>query len=349
MQMASRQLAFVIDLNKCMGCQTCVVACKIAHTNGKGQDHQWWMTVTSMPGVGYPKNWESMGGGIGGTGEPVIGKVPSEADYGTPMEFNYEDVFFAGVPAGSGGTKFGPKDQPSWGPNWEEDIGGGDWPNAWLFYLPRTCNHCSNPSCLPACPVSAVAKRADGVVEIADQGACESCSDSFCMAACPYKVIFRDSIVGHASKCNACAPRIDEGIAPACVRMCPGRCIWVGYLDEDSSAVARLVNEFKVAVPLHPEFGCEPNVFYVPPISPPRLAVDGTPDLSEPRIPNEELLRLFGPPALDALATIEVEMSKRRRRPKERSDLMEILIARRTSELLGPFLVDPADAVEAGV
>ena len=61
----NRQLAMVIDLNKCMGCQTCTVACKVQSTNDKGMDHQWWMKVNTMPGRGYPKDWEEMGGGAG--------------------------------------------------------------------------------------------------------------------------------------------------------------------------------------------------------------------------------------------------------------------------------------------
>lgn len=341
--MAAEQLAFVIDLNKCMGCQTCVVACKIAYANGKGQDHQWWMTVTSMPGIGYPKDWESMGGGFDGD-TLKVGEIPDQGDYGIPMEFNYEEVFFGGEAVGT--TRFAPRQYPEWGPNWEEDIGGGEWPNSWLFYLPRLCNHCSRPACLFACPSETITKRSDGVVVIENPSACETCETSACMAACPYKVIFRDSITNHAFKCHACATRIDESIAPACVKMCPGRCIWVGCLNDSTSSVSRLVKEFRVALPLHPEFGCEPNVYYVPPISPPRLNEDGTRDFSQPRIPGEELARLFGPRVFDALKTLQTEMDRRKMRPRQRSELMEILIARRTSELLGPFQNDPAE-VEA--
>ena len=52
---AKKQIAFVVDLNKCMGCHTCAIACKTLWTNDKGMDHMWWMKVNTMPGRGYPR------------------------------------------------------------------------------------------------------------------------------------------------------------------------------------------------------------------------------------------------------------------------------------------------------
>ena len=60
---SQRQLAWVFDLNKCIGCQTCSVACKMLWTQDEGTEHQWWMTVNTQPGQGTPKGWEGMGGG----------------------------------------------------------------------------------------------------------------------------------------------------------------------------------------------------------------------------------------------------------------------------------------------
>jgi len=91
-----RQLGFVIDLNKCMGCWTCAMSCKIFWTNDKGMDHMWWMKVNTMPGRGYPKDWEKMGGGYDGEGKLVLGKKPTMEDLGGVMQFNYEEVFYGG-------------------------------------------------------------------------------------------------------------------------------------------------------------------------------------------------------------------------------------------------------------
>ncbi len=60
-----------------------------------------------------------------------------------------------------------------------------------------------------------------------------------------------------------------------------------------ASSVYKLVNKWKVALRLHPEFKTEPNVFYIPPLSPPTYTQDGKPE-EKPRIPIEILAKLFG-------------------------------------------------------
>jgi complex iron-sulfur molybdoenzyme family reductase subunit beta len=53
--MSKRQLAMVMDLNKCIGCQTCTVACKTQWTNRNGREYMYWNNVETYPGAGYPK------------------------------------------------------------------------------------------------------------------------------------------------------------------------------------------------------------------------------------------------------------------------------------------------------
>jgi hypothetical protein len=119
-------------------------------------------------------------------------------------------------------------------------------------------------------------------------------------------------------------PRIEEGVAPACARQCPGRLRFVGYNDDKSGPIWKLVEKYKVAIPLHPEYGLQPNVFYVPPMSPPKLDDRGRPT-GKPRIPDAYLESIFGGAVHAALATIKQEREKRRR--GEASELMDILIA----------------------
>ncbi|HXG52761.1 MAG TPA: 4Fe-4S dicluster domain-containing protein [candidate division Zixibacteria bacterium] len=334
-----RQIAFVIDLNKCMGCHTCTIACKTLWTNDKGMDHMWWMKVNTMPGRGYPRDWEAMGGGYNGDGTVKLGRRPEEADYGKPMQFNYEEVFYGG--RGSE-VHLAPREKPEWGPNWEEDIASGEYPNAYFFYMPRMCNHCGRPACADACPHGAIVKReADGVVLVADESKCGSCADPVCMKGCPYKEVYLNPVRGVAQKCDACVSRMEREVAPACVRQCPGRCIWVGFLDDTGGPVHKLVKEWKVALPLHAEFGTRPNVYYVPPLAPPRLDPDGNVDPSQPRIPAGYLRKLFGSELDAALDRLKAELEKKRK--KEESELMDILIARRWQELLGPFPRDPSE------
>lgn len=340
MPQAKRQIAFVVDLNKCMGCHTCTIACKTLWTNDKGMDHMWWMKVNTMPGRGYPRDWEKMGGGYDGNAQLALGRKPEEADYGKPMEFNYEEVFYGGNGSRS---HLAPREKPGWGPNWDEDIASGEYPNAYFFYMPRLCNHCGHPACADACPYNAIAKREeDGVVLVVDENACMTCPDPLCMKGCPYKEIYANPLRKVAQKCNGCLPRMEREVAPACVRQCPGRCIWVGFLDDPEGPVHKLVEEWKVALPLHAEFGTKPNVYYIPPLAPPSLDDNGEIDESRPRLPLEYLRSLFGPEVDEALDRLKEEMEKKRK--KEDSELMDTLISRKWQELLGPFPKDPSEA-----
>jgi nitrate reductase beta subunit len=51
-----RQISMVMDLNKCIGCQSCTVACKTLWTSGEGMEHILFNNVETKPGPGYPKN-----------------------------------------------------------------------------------------------------------------------------------------------------------------------------------------------------------------------------------------------------------------------------------------------------
>ena len=53
-----RQFAFVFNINRCIGCQTCTMACKSTWTFSKGQEYMWWNNVESKPYGGYPQNWD---------------------------------------------------------------------------------------------------------------------------------------------------------------------------------------------------------------------------------------------------------------------------------------------------
>ena len=332
--MSNRQLAMVLDLNKCIGCQTCSIACKQLWTRDEGMEYMWWNTVNTAPGQGTPRNWEDMGGGFA-EGKAVTGKIPKRAEFGDAWEFNHHEVLMGGNPDANL-HPVGPT--PDWGPNWDEDQGAGVFPNGYAFYVPRICNHCTHASCIAACPRGALEKReADGIVTVNE----ERCRGyRFCMAACPYKKIYFNHVKKVAQKCIFCFPRIDKGVAPACARQCPGRLRFVGYRDDKEAAIWKLVEKWKVAVPLHPEYGTEPNVFYVAPLNPLRINENGGFDLDEPRIPSDYLESIFGPQVHDALQTLNNEMLKSKR--GEPSELMDILIVRRWEDALGGFDVDPS-------
>ena len=331
-----RQLAMVFDLNKCLGCQTCVMACKTQWTREEGMDAMWWAVVNTMPGRGTPRDWEASGGGFDARGRPQAGRLPSRADFGEAWEFNFDEVFHGG----KAGVQLRPKGNPTWGPNWDEDQGGGEYPNAYYFYLPRICNHCTHPACLEACPRSAIYKREEDGVVLINEERCKGYR--FCLEACPYKRIYFNHVRDVSQKCIFCFPRIEKGVAPACARQCPGRLRFVGYLDDENGPIHKLVSRWKVALPLHAEYGTQPNVYYVPPLAPPRIGPGGRRDASQPRIPIEYLRGLFGDGVDEALRTLEGEMA--RRRQGERSELLETLIVYRWPQDIFPdFTRDPAN------
>jgi DMSO reductase family type II enzyme iron-sulfur subunit len=331
-----RQIAFVFDLNKCIGCQTCSVACKVLwHQDEPGTESQWWCTVNTQPGRGTPRDWEKMGGGYDSDGKPVVGHLPTPEEFGTASEYNWEDVHTS-----ADHTRFRPKEkEPEWAMNWDEDEGAGAYPNAYFYYMPRICNHCSKPGCLEACPTEALYKTEDFGLVLRDETRCQG--NQACARACPYKKIYFNQVERISQQCIGCFPRLEKGVAPACVRQCPGRAVFVGFRDDEDSAVHKLVDVYGVALAHHPEFNTEPNVFYVPPLAPFRVAPDGTIQEGQRRIPAEYLESQFGPRVGEAIRTLETEMARRKR--GEPSEVMDVLIAYRWQELLGPFTRDPVE------
>lgn len=336
---SKRQLAWVFDLNKCIGCQTCSVACKVLWTQDGGSEHMWWMTVNTQPGRGTPRDWETMGGGYDENGKPRLGKLPTEEEFGGGWDYNYDEVMRGGKGRNVHLEKVA--GSKTWGPNWDEDEGGGEFPNAYFFYLPRLCNHCSAPVCVEVCPNGAMFKRAEDGLVLRNEDLCKGAQ--LCARACPYKKIYFNKMRNVSQHCIGCFPRIEQGVAPACVRQCPGRGAWVGFLDDETSSVTKLVKKWKVAIPLHPEFGTHPNVYYVPPLAPAPLNDDLSINETGHRIPPSYLESLFGPAVHGALDTLKSELDRKRR--GEGSELMDILIMYRWKEALGGLDRDPADIV----
>ena len=117
--------------------------------------------------------------------------------------------------------------------------------------------------------------------------------------ACPYKKPMFNPVSGKSEKCIACYPLMEKGIAPRCVQTCIGKIRMTGFINTQDKAdpdnpMDYLVHVAKVAVPLLPQLGTLPNVYYIPPIH-----VDKT-----------YLAQMFGPGAGDAVETYKRREAK---------------------------------------
>jgi Fe-S-cluster-containing dehydrogenase component/formate-dependent nitrite reductase membrane component NrfD len=121
------------------------------------------------------------------------------------------------------------------------------------------CNQCEEPPCTEICPTGAMFQRDDGIVDF-NRATCIGCKA--CIAACPYDAIYIDPETHSAEKCNFCSHRIDEGMEPACVSVCPTQAIVVGDRNDAESPLSRLLAENEVSV-RRPEKGTRPKLFYV--------------------------------------------------------------------------------------
>lgn len=134
----------------------------------------------------------------------------------------------------------------------------GIFPQTRRAFQVTRCNQCEDPPCVKACPTAAMYQRDDGIVDF-NKDICIGCKA--CIAACPYDAIFINPEDHSAEKCNFCAHRIDVGLEPACVVVCPTQAILVGDLNDPTSGVARLVDRESVTV-RRPEKGTRPKLFY---------------------------------------------------------------------------------------
>jgi Fe-S-cluster-containing dehydrogenase component len=134
----------------------------------------------------------------------------------------------------------------------------GRFPQARRAFQVTRCNQCADAPCVRACPTGAMFKRRDGIVDFA-KSICIGCKA--CIAACPYDAIFINPEDHAAEKCNFCAHRIDMGLEPACVVVCPTGAIAVGDATDDRSRVSQVIHREAVTV-RRPEKATQPQVFY---------------------------------------------------------------------------------------
>ncbi|MEM0239689.1 MAG: nitrate reductase subunit beta [Nitrososphaerota archaeon] len=268
------QISMVMNLDKCLGCHTCSITCKTTWTNRRGAEYMWWNNVETRPGVGYPQRWEDQEKWKGGwkleNGElklRVGGRLsrlfrifynpwmPSINDYYEPWSYTYEKLIEAKEgekPLAEVRSSITQKPLTlERGPNWDDDLAGSpiyassdpnlekgitlEYERIFMFYLPRICNHCLNPSCVAACPSGAMYKREEDGIVLVDQSRCRGWR--YCISACPYKKVYYNWSTHKAEKCILCYPRIEAGLPPVCAETCVGRMRYVGLLLYDAERI----------------------------------------------------------------------------------------------------------------
>jgi len=273
-----KQFGAVFDINKCIECQTCTLACKTTWTSGRGQEFMLWNNVETKPYGSYPLAWDlkvlSQLGPQKWEGSKYTGRTVFEAAptglrvLGTErlnIDYSYpnvgEDEILGSVDKGAALSL--PQMQ-------------------WMYYLARICNHCTYPACLASCPRSSIYKRQEDGIVVIDQGRCRGYQE--CVKACPYGKVYFNPSTGTSEKCIACYPKIEQGLQPQCFVNCIGKIRlqgWVSTPDKvkEDSPIDYLVHVRKIALPLYPQYGLEPNVYYVPPV----------------HVPDPFLTQMFGP------------------------------------------------------
>ncbi len=142
---------------------------------------------------------------------------------------------------------------------WVKYIEKGEFPNTRRLFSVMRCNHCDDAPCIEICPVTALFKRGDGIVDF-DKRRCIGCKG--CMQACPYDALYIDPDSNTAAKCNYCAHRVDLGLEPACVNVCPEHAIISGDLDNPANEIAQLLAREQVTA-RKVEKGTRPKLFYI--------------------------------------------------------------------------------------
>ncbi|MDI3385334.1 nitrate reductase subunit beta [Streptomyces sp. B-S-A8] len=202
-------------------------------------------------------------------------KLPEIKDYYEPWTYDYKNLTDAPLgddyPVAEPRSLIDGKPMKvEWSSNWDDNLGGapeyGDldpmvekvrrqarqaeadeqarqaadkvkfaFEQTFMFYLPRICEHCLNPSCVSSCPSGAMYKRAEDGIVLVDQDGCRGWRK--CVTGCPYKKVYFNHATGKAEKCTLCYPRVEVGLPTVCSETCVGRLRYLGVILYDADKV----------------------------------------------------------------------------------------------------------------
>ncbi|MDR0453188.1 MAG: 4Fe-4S dicluster domain-containing protein [Deferribacteraceae bacterium] len=217
------QWKFYFNQDRCLGCKTCVTACK---------------------------NWNDER-----RGDKTINAAPADNDaykkaYEVAVDETEKGDYFVNSATGTTNYEFYRKHymKEDWRRVEEYETGSVLMDNRGVFestvdrrYISVSCNHCEDPACIKACPMGIITKEPTyGAVLVSNSG-CISCGR--CHDACPwgapqyYDPNYRsysqwDPKRPKMTKCTMCLDRIKNNLKPACVAACWNRALDAGTIDE---------------------------------------------------------------------------------------------------------------------
>jgi len=143
--------------------------------------------------------------------------------------------------------------------DWVVETVNGTYPLVEMELRSERCNHCDNAPCVRTCPTGASHKTEGGIVLVTPDE-CIGCGA--CIESCPYDARYQHPEEGYVDKCTFCIHRVKKGLQPACVSVCPTRCMYFGDIHDPNSEVSHLLAQRKYKV-LAKEAGTKPKVYYL--------------------------------------------------------------------------------------
>ncbi len=239
-----QQWGFYFNQNRCLGCKTCTLACKNWNEERRGDVK---INVMNQSKYAVPE-------GVVETGLVHIDNITGENALAEYRKYYMKENWRRIETYESGTTII------------DEDNTFSS--NANRRYISISCNHCSDPACVKACPMGAIYKESKRGLVLTNPMTCISCGR--CKSACPWGCpqFYSDDFASFAqydplrprmSKCSMCLERIDEGLKPACVAACWNRALDAGPMEELIKKYGITANYVEPEFPLEKSNKTKPN------------------------------------------------------------------------------------------